>query len=515
MRNNILQPLVFSLILIFGILFGKILSQFDDNEANFTNNKLDSIIRYIQENYVDDFSIEQYEEQILNLIIKELDPFSNYLSAEEQAYEDEIMRGSFCGIGVEFLITDDSLVVRSPIVGGPSHKLGIAAGDRIVEVDGENIASVGIDNEFVFSKLKGPEGTSVQLKVFRKNSSDLLDFEVIRERIPIYSVPASFMLTEGDIGYIKVNRFSATTNQEFSTASNSLLSSGMNRLILDLRGNGGGYLASAIYMCNEFLNGEKLIVYTEGKNRNKDEYYSDNTGNLKGIKLIVLIDEESASASEIVAGCMQDHDRAIIIGRKSFGKGMVQEEKRLPDGSTLRLTTQRYHTPSGRCIQKSESIDEEIVEDSTKYFTSKGKVVYASGGITPDYSIENDTFYSYQNISKFLSENLINEFAYDDFINAHIDHKEYFESLEGQEYIFSLFRKYISEKNNILYEEGYFFSNKNERKLLIELLTSECIKYFYPDSKSAENATYKLRIGLVNGVSNDKFVEKSLQVFSQ
>ena len=222
--------------------------------------------------------------------------------------------------------------------------------------------------------------------------------------------------------------------------------------------------------------------------------------------MIVLIDEESASASEIVAGCMQDHDRAIIIGRKSFGKGMVQEEKRLPDGSTLRLTTQRYHTPSGRCIQKPESIDNELVGDSTKYFTSKGKVVYASGGITPDYSIENDTFYSFQNISKFLSENLINEFAYDDFINAHIDHKEYFESLEGQEYIFSLFRKYISEKNNVLYEEGYFFSNKNERKLLIELLTSECIKYFYTDSKSAENATYKLRIGLVNGVSNDKLV---------
>ena len=221
MRNNILQPLVFSLILIFGILFGKILSQFDENESNFTNNKLDSIIRYIEENYVDDFSIEQYEEQILNLIIKELDPFSNYLSAEEQSYEDEMMRGSFCGIGVEFVIDDDSLVVRSPIVGGPSHKLGIAAGDRIVEVDGENIASVGIDNSFVFGKLKGPEGTSVQLKVFRKNTDDLLDFKVIREKIPIYSVPASFMLTEGDIGYIKVNRFSATTNREFSSAANN------------------------------------------------------------------------------------------------------------------------------------------------------------------------------------------------------------------------------------------------------------------------------------------------------
>ena len=313
--NN--QPIIYSLILIVGLYLGNsfiILNPVSDN------GKINSIITLIEENYVDGFDVNDYEDVILSSIMKELDPHSNYIPRKEQSFMEEDMQGSFSGVGVEFNIIDDSLVVVSPISGGPSEKLGILSGDRIVEVDSVNIASVSLTNEGVVTKLRGEKGSPVRVKIFRRGERELLDFTIIRGDIPLYSVDASYMVNP-EIGYIKVNRFSATTNQEFFKGTQKLLSLGMTKLVLDLRGNPGGYLGSAIYMCNEFLEEGELIVYTEGKYRKKEEIFSDNDGSLHDIELVVLINEGSASASEIVSGCMQDLDRAIIVGSRSFGKG--------------------------------------------------------------------------------------------------------------------------------------------------------------------------------------------------
>ena len=347
MNNRNYQPIIYSLILIVGIYLG----QYYINPNKKEEGKIDSIIRLIEVNYVDGFDVEQHEEVILKSIMKELDPHSNYFTKKEQTYSEEDMQGSFSGVGIEFNIIKDSLVVVSPISGGPSERLGILSGDRIVEVDGENIASVGLTNQNVVEKLRGEKGSEVEIKIYRKGNKNLLGYTIKRGDIPMYSVDASFMIDD-EIGYIKVNRFSATTNQEFHEGTNKLLRSGMKKLVLDLRGNPGGYLGSAIYMCNEFLDEGELIVYTEGKYRKKEEIFSDDDGRLKHIELAVLINEGSASASEIVSGCMQDLDRGTIIGNRSFGKGLVQEEIKLSDGSAVRLTTQYYYIPSGRSIQR-------------------------------------------------------------------------------------------------------------------------------------------------------------------
>jgi len=393
MQNKNYQPIIYSLILIFGIYLGK----FYIVESPLENSKMDSIITLVEENYVDGFDISDYEDKILESIMKELDPHSNYIPKKEQSYLEEEMSGSFSGVGIEFNIIKDSLVVVSPISGGPSEKLGILSGDRIVVVNEEDIASVGLTNSDVVEKLRGEKGSEVSIKIYRRGVKDLLEYTIERGDIPMYSVDASFMLNN-NVGYVKVNRFSATTNEEFYTATTELLSSGMKKLVLDLRGNPGGYLGSAIYMCNEFLEGGELIVYTEGKYRKKEEIYSDNDGNLKDIELVVLINEGSASASEIVSGCMQDLDRATIVGVRSFGKGLVQEEIRLNDGSAVRLTTQRYYIPSGRSIQKpygksdkeyntemyNRAQQKEEMSDSLKYTTKNGRTVYGGGGVTPD-----------------------------------------------------------------------------------------------------------------------------------
>ena len=400
MNNQNYQPIIYSLILIFGLYLGSI---FITPNPISENDKINSIITLIEENYVDGFDVHDFEDVILASIMKELDPHSNYIPKKEQAFMEDDMKGSFSGVGIEFNIIQDTLVVVSPISGGPSEKLGILSGDRIVIVDGENIASVGLINSDVVEKLRGEKGSEVIIKIYRRGVPQLLEYTIERGDIPMYSVDASFMLKK-EIGYIKVNRFSATTNQEFFKGTKKLLSLGMKKLVLDLRGNPGGYLGSAIYMCNEFLREGELIVFTEGKYRKREDIYSDDDGSLQDIELVILINEGSASASEIVSGCMQDLDRGVIVGVRSFGKGLVQEEIRLKDGSAVRLTTQRYYIPSGRSIQKPYGANDkeylleqytrdenESYPDSLKFKTKNGRIVYGRGGVTPDSVIIRDT----------------------------------------------------------------------------------------------------------------------------
>ena len=455
MNNRNYQPIIYSLILILGVYLGQYYITPNEKEEG----KIDSIIRLIEENYVDGFDIEQHEESILKSILKELDPHSSYNTKKEQTYFKEFMQGSFSGVGIEFDIIEDSLVVVSAIPGGPSSRLGIMSGDRIVEVDGNNIASVGLRNQDVFEKLRGEKDSEVHIKIYRKGNKNLIDYTIERGDIPIYSVDASFMIGE-DIGYIKVNRFSATTNQEFSDGTKKLLRSGMNKLVLDLRNNGGGLLESAIDMCNEFLEEDELIVYTEGKYRSKKEYFSDENGRLKQIELAILINEGSASASEIVSGCMQDLDRGIIIGKRSFGKGLVQEVIPLSDGSAVTLTTQYYYMPSGRCIQKpygsseleylSENLNRDKnkvleIQDSLRYTTKNGRIVFGGGGITPDSIIFSDPTLNYTKINQIHRKNWVLEFSSQ--YQSGVDKSKGYDFLDS-ELIYSEFKNYVGRKNS-------------------------------------------------------------------
>tara|TARA_Y100001968_G_C19444164_1_gene764292 strand:- start:1497 stop:3017 length:1521 start_codon:yes stop_codon:yes gene_type:complete len=503
MKNRNYQPIIYALILILGIIFG----QYNIISNTLKGGKIDSIIRIIEENYVDEFDIEEYEEAILKSIMNELDPHSNYIPKEEQTYLEEGMQGSFSGVGIEFNIIQDSLVVISPISGGPSEKLGVLSGDRIIEVDGENIASIGITNEDVFEKLRGKKESKVNIKIYRKGNNRLLEYTIVRGDIPMYSVDASFMI-DIEIGYVKVNRFSATTNQEFYEATNKLLSSGMKKLILDLRGNPGGYLGSAIYMCNEFLKEGELIVYTNGEYRKKEEIFSDKYGRLQDIELAVLIDEGSASASEIVSGCMQDLDRGIIIGKRSFGKGLVQEEIKLSDGSAVRLTTQRYYMPSGRSIQKPYG-DSELqynlekydrnnneglqVSDSLKYTTKNGRIVFGGGGVTPDSVIFTDTTLNYTKVNQLRSKNWVSEFSlyYQNRVDKSIGY-----NLLDRDLIYLEFKNYLERKN---YEFDLTIGATEERYL------KNFIKATIAKNIWDENVYFKILF------QDDEYVLKAIQ----
>jgi len=430
-------------MLTLGIFIGKQISvpnqyfHISDN-ASGKFPKLVELLNYLEFNYVDLINIDSLQEEVIAYTLESLDPHSSYIPIDELQDITESMQGNFEGIGVQFQIIKDTIVVISPISGGPSQKKGIQAGDKIIKVDSMNVAGVGFTNKDVLKTLKGDKGTQVLLFIKRKNVDRLLEFNITRDKIPITSVDVSYMVNN-QVGYIKVNRFSGTTEEEFISALNDLNSKGMNKLILDLRSNPGGYLSAAINMIDEFLPKGKTIVYTEGAFRHKQIYKSSNYGRFKTEKLIVLIDEGSASASEIVAGAIQDHDRGVIIGRRTFGKGLVQEQNQMSDGAAFRLTTARYYTPSGRCIQKpytnnsydyhKESLerysngelyhkDSIKIDNSLKFYTREGREVYGGGGISPDYFIPLDTTGRTNWLYDVLAENMINTFIFD-YIDLH------------------------------------------------------------------------------------------------
>ena len=361
--------------------------------------------------YVDQVDDNKLVESAIKGMLEELDPHSTYSTPEEVKRMNEPLQGNFDGIGIQFNMAEDTLFVIQPVSGGPSEKVGILAGDRIVMVNDTVIAGVKMSTEDVMRRLKGPKGTQVNVKVLRRGVPELLSFTIRRDKIPVYSLDASYMIAP-KIGYIKINRFAATTHKEFMDALATLKGQGMKDLILDLQGNGGGYLNAAIDIANEFLGEKELIVYTEGRRSARRDFYANGNGKHQFGKLVVLVDEYSASASEIVSGAVQDWDRGMVVGRRTFGKGLVQRPIDLPDGSMIRLTISRYYTPAGRCIQKpyenTENYAADLIErynrgemmsadsihfpDSLKCTTlKKGRIVYGGGGIMPDYFVPVDT----------------------------------------------------------------------------------------------------------------------------
>ena len=398
--------------------------------------KFDDVLNLIESKYVDNPDYTALVDEAIVGMVKELDPHSEYMTAEEYKKMNEPLKGNFEGIGVQFNITKDTITVVSPISGGPSEKLGIRSGDKIVVIEDTVVAGIGITNRDVIDKLRGDKGTKVRIKIYRRGVKDLIPYTIVRDKIPIYSLDAAYMLTE-EIGYVKLNRFSQTTMQEFYEGLDELEPLGMKHLVLDLRGNSGGYLNTAIQLSDEFLGEKELIVYTEGVSNPKRESFATKRGRFEKGKLVVLIDQGSASASEIVSGAIQDHDRGLIIGRRSFGKGLVQRPFKLRDGSTLKLTTARYYTPSGRCIQRPYeegndeyrkeyqrrrdhgeffSADSVEIDEEQKFSTDNNRTVYGGGGILPDIFIPLDTSENSEFLTKLLSNGLFYQ-----YINEYVD----------------------------------------------------------------------------------------------
>jgi len=395
--------------------------------------KLANAIQIINFAYVDSIDQNKLVENSINGMLEKLDPHSVYISTEELQEMNEPLEGNFEGIGIQFNILRDTIVVVNTVAGGPSERIGILPGDKIIRIEGQNVAGLKIKNPDVMKKLRGGQGSTVSVTVIRKNSKKNIEYVITREKIPIYSIDASY-LAAPQVGYIKLSRFAQTSIEEFTIALEKLRTQGAKDLILDLSDNGGGYLTTAIELADEFLEEQKLIVYTEGAFSPKQLFYSTVNGHFEKGRLIVLIDEGSASASEIVAGAVQDLDRGLIIGRRSFGKGLVQKPFSLPDGSMLRLTTAYYYTPAGRNIQKpytngSESYYNDIYNrftngeltskdsihfhDSLKYYTANKRLVYGGGGIMPDIFIPLDTTKTSEYHNELIQRSILTNFTFD------------------------------------------------------------------------------------------------------
>ncbi len=407
-------PLFLGIALILGMVIGRYLpsdKSFHGTNARSENEKLNSILNIIETNYVDSVNRDALVEAAIPAILKKLDPHTVYIPAKELARANEPLQGNFEGIGISFSMLTDTILIISTIPGGPSEKLGLLAGDKILYVNDSLVAGKHIIDEKIMGMLKGPRGTVVKIKVLRNGQKELIPFEITRDKIPIYSVDVDYMVND-HIGYIKINTFAMTTFDEFMKGLRDLKDHGMTALILDLRGNSGGIMEAAIQVANQFLKEGQLIVYTKGRASPRSEARATGKGEFETGDLVVLIDEWSASASEILAGALQDNDRGTIIGRRSFGKGLVQEPIPLPDGSGLRLTIARYYTPTGRSIQKPykdgfekyfDDLNERATHgelevpdsihfaDSLKFTTPGGHIVYGGGGIMPDKFVPIDT----------------------------------------------------------------------------------------------------------------------------
>lgn len=422
------------LFLLSLLTFTSSIQGFGQDPSNLAIYKIVRFMQHVSADYVDSVDVNKLVDGAIIETLKNLDPHSVFISEEDVRAMNEPLEGNFDGIGVEFNILNDTLMVVNPVPGGPSEKVGIFAGDRIVYIDDKSIAGIGLKNSDVFKLLRGDRGTRVTVKILRKGVPDLLEFSITRDKIPIHSLDAAYMVTK-QIGYIKINRFSQTTEDEFIEALRKLKMENMQNLVLDLRGNGGGYLNSAVALADQFLDQKKLIVYTDGRTSPKFDFISSPNGEFTKGRLAILLDEGSASASEIVAGAIQDWDRGVIIGRRSFGKGLVQNQFPLPDGSMIRLTVARYHTPTGRVIQKPYntkeldkyyndvnerykngelfSADSISIPDSLKYLTlQKKRVVYGGGGIMPDFFIPIDTNFYSDYYGKLIRMGIINQFVH-------------------------------------------------------------------------------------------------------
>ena len=432
-------PLIVGVAIAAGIFIGGKLNFSDHSDRLFSSNskkdKLNRLIDYIDYEYVDDVNTDSIVDVTVNSILKNLDPHSVYIPKDEMQSVTENMKGDFVGIGINFYSYKDSIAVIRPTAGGPSEKAGIKGGDRIIMADGDSIFGRDWDNNKIVDKLKGERDTKVDLKVYRRGVDKLLDFKVKRTDIPIKSVDAAYMLTD-NLGYIKINRFAESTYMEFKLALDKLLGEGATQLALDLRDNPGGFLGVAERIVDEFLGADKLILFTKNKSGKIEKSYATEKGEFEDGEVYILINENSASASEIVAGALQDNDKGTIVGRRSFGKGLVQREMSLGDGSAVRLTVSRYYTPTGRSIQRpysngnsedyyndyykryrnGELSDESNIEvaDSLKFTTPKGKVVYGGGGIIPDIFVPLDTSIQNETLNYIRRRGYISYFVFEE-----------------------------------------------------------------------------------------------------
>ena len=435
MNNRNLTPIFLVVAMVVGILIGTFYaSHFMGNRLNIINtgsNKLNYLLQLVDNNYVDTVDMSEIVEESMPLILSELDPHSAYIPAKDAEAETQDLKGSFSGVGITFSMIKDTVNVMSVIKGGPAEKVGLVSGDRIISADG--VSLVKMEQTEVMRHLKGEKGTTVRLKVMRPGQKNLRSFAVVRGDIPVVSVDVAYMIDE-TVGYIHVKNFGEQTFGEFLTAMASLSVQGMKGLVLDLRGNRGGYMHVAIQMVNEFLPEDCLVVYTEGRRSPREDYYSDGRGSFSSLPLVVLTDEMSASASEIFAGAIQDNDRGTIVGRRTFGKGLVQQPMEFRDGSIVRLTVARYYTPSGRCIQKpyesgkGEDYENDLIaryergeyfsedsihQDGKAYETSLGRKVYGGGGIMPDIFVGEDTTGVTSYYKEALYLGLVRQFCYD------------------------------------------------------------------------------------------------------
>ena len=479
------------------------------NVINVSTNKVGDLLHIVDEMYVDSVNVDDMVEQVMPQVLKELDPHSMYIPAKDLEDTNAELKGSFSGIGVQFTIQSDTVHINSVIKGGPSEKVGLMAGDRIISVDDSAYVGRVVTNEETMRRLKGPKGTQVKLGIHRQGEKQPLSFTIIRGDIPIKSVDAAYMITP-TLGYVRINKFGETTYPELLIALASFGQHDCQGIIVDLRGNTGGYMAAAIQMVNEFLPKNRLIVYTEGRNSPREEYRSNGRGNVQQMPIIVLVDEISASASEIFAGAIQDNDRGTIIGRRTFGKGLVQQPFEFRDGSAMRLTVARYYTPAGRCIQKpytkgkDKEYDMDLVtryehgeffsqdsihQDETSIFrTSIGRPVYGGGGIMPDIFVPQDTsdYTSYYKMAAMRG--LLVKFAFDytdhnrprmiDFTDA-----QTLEKYLKRQGLLEQFARYANERglkrrNNMLYRSRALFEESLYGNIIYNMLgMEEYLKY--------------------------------------
>lgn len=537
-RNNRFVPLIIAVSVIVGIIIGTFFAnRFAGNRLNIINtssNKLNDLLHIIDDQYVDTIDIPSIVEQSMPKILEELDPHSSYISAKDAKTANEDLKGSFSGVGIQFVIREDTVRVTNIVKGGPSEKVGILAGDKIVSVDEEPYVGKVVTNEETLHRLKGDKGTKVKIGVLRHGQKKPLYFTVVRGDIPLKSVDATYMINK-EIGYIKIKNFGETTYAELLTSLAELEGEGFQGLVIDLRDNGGGYLSAAIQMVNEFLPKNRLIVYTQGRMAKREEYRSDGRGSYQDIPLIVLTSETTASAAEIFSGAIQDNDRGVIVGRRTFGKGLVQQPIEFSDGSLIHLTIARYYTPSGRCIQKpyvkgqpkdyemdlitryehGEFFNEDSIRQTGEaYQTSIGRTVYGGGGIMPDYFVAEDTtaFTSYY--SEVASKGLIAQFCFE-YTDNNRDKLKKFDTadeiekfLRKQSVLDKFIRfadsKGIVRRNNMIYKSQHLFERAIYGSIIYNMMEmSDYIQYFNRNDETIEKA-----IELYNTKSTKPTLEK-------
>jgi len=492
-------PIIIGVAIATGIFIGGKLSFSDKSDRLFTSNskkdKLNRLIDYIDYEYVDDINTDSIVDVTVNSILENLDPHSTYIPKKDLQKVTENMKGDFVGIGVSFYTYRDTVTVIRSLEGGPSLKAGIKGGDRIIVADGEDIYGPNWSNDSVISRLKGEKNTKVKLKVFRRGEPKLLNFKVKRSEVPIKSVDAAYMLDD-NLGYIKVNRFAESTYKEFKKGLSQLEDKGATKLVLDLRDNPGGFLGIAEQIADEFLEDDKLILFTKNKNGKIEKSFATSKGSFETGDVFVLINENSASASEIIAGALQDNDKGTIVGRRSYGKGLVQREMALGDGSAVRLTVSRYYTPTGRSIQRSyengnkdyyheyykridngELSDANSIQvaDSLKFTTPKGKVVYGGGGIIPDVFVALDEKMENATVSRILNSGIMSYFVFEDLDKdrspyENISQEEFIKSYEADDEVVSRFTDYLNKR--IRYKIT-FVAYREEVKLYIKATLAE------------------------------------------